>query len=119
MPPGGVCVTTDKIARVINQRDDISYYEIPVAKLMRQTKVPSAFRKLVENMTYVGAVAQLFDIPLDLIYQVLLDNFKGREKPARMNHDIVELAYHWTAENIVEDRPLPLREYGRHAAAKS
>ncbi|MYD08837.1 MAG: 2-oxoacid:acceptor oxidoreductase subunit alpha [Chloroflexi bacterium] len=105
LPPGGVCVTTDKIARVINQRDDISYYEIPVAKLMRQTKVPSAFRKLVENMTYVGAVAQLFDIPLDLIYQVLLDNFKGREKPARMNHDIVELAYHWTAENIVKTDP--------------
>ena len=48
--------------------------------------MPSAFRKLVENMTYVGAVAQLFDIPLDLIYQVLLDNFKGREKPAKMNH---------------------------------
>ena len=105
LPPGGVCVTTDKIARVINQRDDISYYEIPVAKLMRQTKVPSAFRKLVENMTYVGAVAQLFDIPLDLIYQVLLDNFKGREKPARMNHDIVELAYHWTADNIVKTDP--------------
>ena len=105
LPPGGVCVTTDKIARVINQRDDISYYEIPVAKLMRQTKVPSAFRKLVENMTYVGAVAQLFDIPLDLIYQVLLDNFKGREKPARMNHDIVELAYHWTAENIEKTDP--------------
>jgi len=105
LPPGGVCVTTDKIARVIQQRDDISYYVIPVAKLMRQTKVPSAFRKLVENMTYVGAVAQLFDIPPDLIYQVLLDNFKGREKPARMNHDIVELAYHWTAENIVKTDP--------------
>ena len=105
LPPGGVCVTTDKIARVIQQRDDISYYVIPVAKLMRQTKVPSAFRKLVENMTYVGAVAQLFDIPLDLIYQVLLDNFKGREKPALMNHDIVELAYHWTAENIIKTDP--------------
>ena len=105
LPPGGVCVTTDKIARVINQRDDISYYEIPVTKLMRQTKVPSAFRKLVENMTYVGAVAQLFDIPLDLIYQVLLDNFKGREKPAKMNHDIVELAYHWTADNIDKTDP--------------
>ena len=105
LPPGGVCITTDKIARVIKQRDDISYYEIPVTKLMRQTKVPSAFRKLVENMTYVGAVAQLFEIPLDLIYQVLLDNFKGREKPARMNQDIVELAYDWTAENIVKTDP--------------
>ena len=105
LPPGGVCITTDKIARVIKQRDDISYYEIPVAKLMRQTEVPSAFRKLVENMTYVGAVAKLFDIPLDLIYDVLLSNFKGRDKPAKMNHDIVKLAYDWTAENIEKTDP--------------
>ena len=105
LPPGGVCITTDKIARVIRQREDISYYEIPVTKLMRQAKVPTAFRKLVENMTYVGAVAQLFDIPLDLIYQVLLDNFKGKEKPARMNHEVIELAYDWTADNIVKSDP--------------
>ncbi len=105
LPPGGVCITTDKIAKVIKQRGDISYYEIPVTKLMRSTDVPSAFRKLVENMTYVGAVAQLFDIPLELIYQVLLDNFKGREKPAKMNHDVVKLAYDWTAENIKKTDP--------------
>lgn len=105
LPPGGVCITTDRIARVIRQRDDISYYVIPVTKLMRSATVPSAFRKLVENMTYVGAVAQLFDIPLDLIYQVLLDNFKGREKPAKMNHDVIKLAYDWTAENIVKSDP--------------
>ena len=105
LPPGGVCITTDKIARVIRHREDISYYEIPVAKLMRQTKVPSAFRKRVENMTYVGAVAKLFDIPLDVIYDVLLANFKGKEKPALMNHDVVRLAYDWTAENIEKTDP--------------
>ena len=105
LPPGGVCITTDKIARVIRQRGDISYYAIPVAKLMRQTDVPSAFRKRVENMTYVGAVAKLFDIPLDVIYDVLLATFKGREKPALMNHHVVRLAYDWTAENIEKTDP--------------
>ena len=105
LPSGGVCITTDKIAKVIKQRDDISYYEIPVANLMRQADVPSAFRKLVENMTYVGAVARLFDIPLALIYDVLLSNFKGREKPAMMNHSVVKLAYDWTAENIEKTDP--------------
>lgn len=105
LPPGGVCITTDKIARIIRHREDISYYEIPVAKLMRQTKVPSAFRKRVENMTYVGAVAKLFNIPLDVIYDVLLANFKGKEKPALMNHDVVRLAYDWTAENIEKTDP--------------
>lgn len=105
LPPGGVCITTDKITRIIRHREDISYYEIPVAKLMRQTKVPSAFRKRVENMTYVGAVAKLFNIPLDVIYDVLLANFKGKEKPALMNHDVVRLAYDWTAENIEKTDP--------------
>jgi 2-oxoglutarate ferredoxin oxidoreductase subunit alpha len=105
LPPGGVCITTDKIAKVIRQREDISYYEIPVAKLMRQTEIPSAFRKLVENMTYVGAVAQLFDIPLDLIYEVLLANFKGKVKVAAMNHNVVKLAYDWTADNVVKTDP--------------
>ena len=105
LPVGGVCITTDKIARVIKQRDDISYYEIPVAKLMKQTDVPSAFRKLVENMTYVGAVARLFSIPLEVVYDVLLANFKGREKPAKMNFNVVQLAYDWTAENIEKTDP--------------
>lgn len=105
LPAGGVCITTKKIAKVIQQRDDISYYEIPVANLMKQTEVPSAFRKRVENMTYVGAVAKLFDIPLDVIYDVLLANFGGKEKPAQMNHDVVKLAYEWTGENIDKTDP--------------
>ena len=105
LPPGGVCITTDKITRMIRHREDISYYEIPVAKLMRQTDVPSAFRKRVENMTYVGAVAKLFDIPLALIYDVLLTIFKGKAKVAMMNHNVVKLAYDWTAENIEKTDP--------------
>lgn len=105
LPPGGVCITTDKITRIIRHREDISYYEIPVTKLMRQTDVPSAFRKRVENMTYVGAVAKLFDIPLDLIYDVLLAIFKGKAKVAMMNHNVVKLAYDWTAENIEKTDP--------------
>ena len=105
LPVGGVCITTDKIAKVIKQRDDISYYEIPVTDLMKEVDIPSAFRKLVENMTYVGAVAKLFDIPLDVIYDVLLANFKGKEKPAKMNFEVVKLAYDWTAENIDKTDP--------------
>jgi len=105
LPAGGVCITTDKIAKVIQQRDDISYYEIPVTSLMKEVDIPSAFRKLVENMTYVGAVAKLFDIPMDVVYDVLLANFKGKEKPAKMNFNVVQLAYDWTAENVEKTDP--------------
>ena len=80
LPAGGVCITTDKIARVVKKRDDISYYEVPVAALMKQTDVPSAFRKLVENMTYVGAVAKLFEIPLNVIYGRVTVQLQGQGK---------------------------------------
>ncbi len=105
LPTGGVCITTDKIARVIQQRDDISYYEIPVTDLMKDADIPTAFRKRVENMTYVGAVAKLFDISLDIVYDVLLANFGGKEKPAKMNFSVVQLAYDWTGENIEKTDP--------------
>lgn len=105
LPAGGVCIVTDKISKMIRLRDDVSYYEIPVGDIMGQADVPSTFRKLVENMTYVGAVAQLFAIPLDVIWEVLLANFNGKEKPAKMNFEVIELAYKWTAENIEKTDP--------------
>ncbi len=99
LPPGGVCILPQDW-KWSHSRDDITYYEIPVKDIMKQTDVPSAFSKRVENMTYVGAVAQLFNIPLNEIYTALLESFGGKEKPAKMNMNVIELAYQWTAENI-------------------
>jgi 2-oxoglutarate ferredoxin oxidoreductase subunit alpha len=56
-------------------------------------------------MVYVGAVAQLFDIPLDITYAALLDNFSGKEKPAKMNFTIIENAFQWSKENHVKRDP--------------
>jgi 2-oxoglutarate ferredoxin oxidoreductase subunit alpha len=104
LPPGGVCIMpTDW--KWTESRDDIVYYQIPVKDTMKQTDVPSAFRDRVANMVYVGAVAQLFDIPLDVLWQSLLDNFKGKEKPARMNMNVIEMAHQWAAENLEKRDP--------------
>ena len=109
LPAGGVCILNGDW-KWEKSRDDIVYYEIPVKALMKETEVPSQFRKQVENMTYVGAVAQLFGIELDLIYKVLLENFRNKEKPAVMNHNVVTLAYDWTATNIVKADPYRFEE---------
>lgn len=104
LPAGGVCLLPADW-KWTHSRDDITYYEIPVKDLMKQVEIPSAFRERVANMTYVGVVAQLFDLPLDTIWQVLLANFKGKEKPARMNMDVIELSYKWAAENLQKNDP--------------
>lgn len=104
LPPGGVCILPAEW-NWGHSRDDITYYEIPVKDLLKELEIGSDFRERVANMTYVGFVAKLFDIPLDVIWQSLLDNFKGKEKPARMNMDMIELAYKWTEENVEKKDP--------------
>jgi 2-oxoglutarate/2-oxoacid ferredoxin oxidoreductase subunit alpha len=104
LPPGGVCILREEW-HWTQSRDDITYYEIPVKDLMKELDIDRAFRERVENMTYVGAVAQLFEIPLDEIWKALLENFGGKEKPAQMNMDAVKLSYDWTAKNIAKSDP--------------
>lgn len=104
LPEGGVCILPAEW-NWTHSRDDIIYYEIPVKDTIKQFDIPSERREQVGNMVYVGAVAQLFDIPLDQTYTALLEQFKGKEKPARMNYQIIEAAFHWTAENIEKRDP--------------
>jgi 2-oxoglutarate/2-oxoacid ferredoxin oxidoreductase subunit alpha len=104
LPAGGVCILRGDW-KWGHTRDDIIYYEIPVRDLMKNIDVPKNFQSRVENMTYVGAMARLFDLPLDEIYRSLLDNFGGKEKPAKMNMSVVELAYNWAADNIEKQDP--------------
>ena len=99
LPSGGVCILPQEW-KWSHSRDDIIYYEIPVKATVKQFNIPSERREQVGNMVYVGAVAQLFDIPLSYIHDALMDNFKGKEKPVQMNYQIIEAAYEWTAENI-------------------
>ncbi len=104
VPAGGVCILPQEW-NWTKSRQDITYYEIPVDPMVKEAGVNVDLRERVANMVYVGAVAQLFDIPLDIVWQALLSNFKGKEKPAKINFDMVKKAYEWTAANIVKQDP--------------
>jgi 2-oxoglutarate ferredoxin oxidoreductase subunit alpha len=107
LPAGGVCILPQEW-HWTQSREDIIYYEIPVDPMVKEAGIAPDFRERVANMVYVGAVAQLFDIPLDIVWQALLANFNGKEKPARLNMDMVQRAYDWTAQNIVKQDPYKL-----------
>ncbi|RMG72587.1 MAG: 2-oxoacid:acceptor oxidoreductase subunit alpha [Chloroflexi bacterium] len=104
LPEGGVCIIPADW-KWTHSRDDIIWYEVPVKAIMDQSNTPRDFTKMVENMTYVGVVAQLFGIPLDEIKRALLDNFNGKEKPANMNFEVVQLAYDYAEQNLTKKDP--------------
>ena len=99
LPTGGVCILPQDW-KWGQSRPDIIYYEVPVKSIVAASEVPKDFQDRIANMTYVGMVAKLFDIPLDIINTALLDTFSGKAKPAAMNFAVVERAYQWTAENV-------------------
>lgn len=104
LPAGGVCILPQEW-KWGQSRSDITYYEIPVKDTIKQFDIPSERREQVGNMVYVGAVAQLFNIPLQQLYDALMDNFKGKEKPVKLNYDIIEAAYNWAADNLTKQDP--------------
>ncbi len=104
LPPGGVCIIPQEWSWG-QSRQDITYYEVPVKDIIKQFDIPSERREQVGNMVYVGVVAKMFEIPLNLIHDALMDNFKRKEKPVKMNYDIVEAAYNWSTENLAKNDP--------------
>jgi len=101
LPAGGVCIIPSDW-KWGQSRTDILYYELPIKEIVKRFDIPTERRDQVGNMVYVGAVAWLFDIPLDIIWQALLDNFSGKEKPAKMNMDVVTAAFEWSQEHYAE-----------------
>lgn len=103
-PSGGVVILPQEW-KWTHSREDIIYYEVPVRDLVKDAGLDADFRDRIANMIYVGAVAQLFGIPLQTVYQALLDNFGGRAKLADLNFPMVEKAYNWSAENLTKQDP--------------
>jgi 2-oxoglutarate/2-oxoacid ferredoxin oxidoreductase subunit alpha len=104
IPAGGVCILPQEW-NWTKSREDIIYYEIPVDAMVKAAGINVDLRERVANMVYVGAVAQLFGIPLDITWQALLSNFNGKEKPAKINYDMLKTAYEWAEANLVKADP--------------
>ncbi len=104
LPPGGVCIYNGDW-RSIPQRDDITYYPIPVNQFVTKTGMKGKLKDYIANMVYVGAVAQILGITLDAIDEALDFHFNSRRKLVDSNMRVVSDAYNWTAENLPKMDP--------------
>jgi len=102
--PGGAFLYDDSFKMPIT-RTDVTAYPMPVKKLVRDSGAPSELRDYIANMIYVGVLAYLLGIDMQMIKSALTFHFKGKQKPIDMNYGIVEAAAKWSAENLVrQDR---------------
>ncbi|HET7010031.1 MAG TPA: 2-oxoacid:acceptor oxidoreductase family protein, partial [Anaerolineales bacterium] len=71
LPPGGVCYYSDQFTQGLD-RNDITYYPMPVQQLLRDLDPPKELRDYIANMVYVGVLGQMMGIEIGQIRSALM-----------------------------------------------
>jgi 2-oxoglutarate ferredoxin oxidoreductase subunit alpha len=103
LAPGGLVVyplewEADRKVAFTKNRDDITYYAMPVAQMAKESGADAALRDYVANMVYVGALATLIGIELSEIKKALEFHFHGKKKAVDLNWGVVEKAAAYAQE---------------------
>ncbi len=87
-------------------REDINYIGIPMIQLaMEHYEVPRQ-QQLFKNIIYVGAVATLIDMDMEVIKAVIAEQFARKPKLLPPNYKALDLGANYIKEN--HKYPLPL-----------
>jgi 2-oxoglutarate/2-oxoacid ferredoxin oxidoreductase subunit alpha len=88
-------------------RDDINYIGIPLMEMCIQNYDDPRQRQLFKNIIYVGALAALLDIEIEVLEQLFAEQFAGKEKLIAPNIKAVQLGMIYIKANY--EYPLPFR----------
>ena len=88
-------------------REDITVIGIPFSKLCNENFDGARSRILMKNIAYVGAVAALLDIDLNVITKLLEETFAAKAHLIASNMQAIQLGFDYARENVT--CPLPSR----------
>ena len=98
--PPGAAVVHEQSLKVNGLRDDVDFYPVPFAKMVKEVCPAVKLRKLVVNMIYVGVLADLIGIEMDEVERSLGGAFAKKPKALGVNVDAVRAGKAWAQENI-------------------
>lgn len=112
LDPGRVVVYDDRL-KLPSMRDDLIYYAVPFTELARELVEDSRLRRLVTNMVYVGSLAAILGIPLDVVDRSIQRWFKEKHKAVDLNIRASRAGARFVAENVVKRDPYHLEPMDR------
>ena len=117
LPEGGVVFYADHLKLPETPRDDLIYYPMPIKNLIKGADVPRKLQAFMENMLFVGIVAQILNIPLEALNSTIYSHFSSKPTIAESNFTMVKKGYDYAVENLekkdrffVKQLP-PLKDY--------
>ena len=102
--PGGAAIYEDKL-NLQQYRKDVVCYPVPFDKLTAEICPEAKLRKLVKNMVYVGAAAQLLHIDLGIVEKGVRKQFAKKQKVFDLNFGAVKAGYDYAAEHFKKQDP--------------
>jgi len=91
----------------LNSRDDVRTFGVPLAQLCNEHFEGARARTLMKNIMYVGTVAALIDIDLEVIRSLLAETFAKKPKLVDSNMKAIEIGFRYAKEHF--ECPLPIR----------
>jgi 2-oxoglutarate ferredoxin oxidoreductase subunit alpha len=104
LPSGGVAIYEESL-NLKQYRDDVVFYPVPFDKITAGICPEAKLRKLVKNMVYVGAVAQILAIDLSVVEGGLRKQFAKKPKVFELNFGAVKAGYDYVAEKFTKQDP--------------
>jgi 2-oxoglutarate ferredoxin oxidoreductase subunit alpha len=106
--PGGCLIYDSTWPRnTLLNRDDITIIGIPLSKMCNEHFDGVRARILMKNIAYVGAIAALLDLDLDIIKGLLEETFAAKQHLIASNMEAIHLGYDHASEHF--PCPLPAR----------
>jgi len=81
-------------------RDDIRTFGVPFAQLCTENFEGARARTLMKNIMYVGTVAALIDLDLEVIRGLLAETFAKKPALVESNMKAIEIGYRYAKENF-------------------
>jgi 2-oxoglutarate ferredoxin oxidoreductase subunit alpha len=86
-------------------RDDISIVGVPLSKMCNENFSTARARILMKNVVYVGVVAALLDMNLDVVSELLNETFAKKANLLDANQLAIRMGYDYAKANF--ETPLP------------
>jgi 2-oxoglutarate/2-oxoacid ferredoxin oxidoreductase subunit alpha len=88
-------------------RDDVAFLGVPYARLCNEAFAQSRERTLMKNIAYVGTLAALLDIDMEVVAGMLKEKFSRKPALMESNKKAISLGYDYAREHF--ECPLPVR----------
>ncbi|WP_428100753.1 2-oxoacid:acceptor oxidoreductase subunit alpha [Candidatus Rariloculus sp.] len=106
--PGGTLIYDSTWPRdTVISRPDIAIIGIPLARMCNERFTSARVRILMKNMAYVGALAALIDLDLEVIENLVRETFASKTALIESNMDAVGLGFDYAKKHFA--CPLPTR----------